>query len=36
MATDVFPGTPESMAAVIRQDIERWERFVTLAKIEPQ
>jgi hypothetical protein len=24
------------MAALIRQDTERWERFVKLAKIEPQ
>ncbi len=36
VATDVFTGTPESMAALIRQDTERWERFVKLAKIEPQ
>jgi len=36
VATDVFSGTPESMAALIRQDTERWERFVKLAKIEPQ
>ena len=36
VATDVFTGTPESMAAQIRRDTERWERFVKLAKIEPQ
>ena len=36
VATDVFTGTPESMAALIKQDIERWEQYVKLAKIEPQ
>jgi tripartite-type tricarboxylate transporter receptor subunit TctC len=36
VATDVFSGTPESMAALIKQDTERWERYVKLAKIEPQ
>jgi len=36
VATDVFSGTSESMAALIRQDTERWGRFVKLAKIEPQ
>jgi tripartite-type tricarboxylate transporter receptor subunit TctC len=35
-ASDPFPGTPESMAALIRTDIERWGRYVKLAKIEPQ
>ncbi len=36
VATDVFSGTPESMAALIKQDTERWERYVKLAKIGPQ
>lgn len=36
VATDVLTGTPESMAALIKQDTERWGRFATLAKIEPQ
>ena len=36
VATDVLTGTPESMAALIRQDTERWAKFVKLAKIEPQ
>lgn len=36
VATDVFTGTPESMAALIKQDIQRWERYAKLAKIEPQ
>ena len=35
-ALDAFPGTPESMAALIRTEIERWGRFVRLAKIQPQ
>ncbi len=35
-ALDAFPGTPESMAALIRTEIERWGRFVKLAKIQPQ
>ena len=35
-ALDAFPGTPESMAALLRTEIERWGRFVKLAKIEPQ
>jgi len=36
LATDPFPGSPESMAALIRVEIERWDRYVKLAKIEPQ
>jgi tripartite-type tricarboxylate transporter receptor subunit TctC len=36
LATDPFPGSPESMAALIKTDIEQWGRFVRLAKIEPQ
>ena len=31
-----FPGTPESMAALLKSDVERWGRYVRLAKIEPQ
>jgi tripartite-type tricarboxylate transporter receptor subunit TctC len=36
LATDPFPGTPESMAALIKTEIEQWGRYVRLAKIEPQ
>jgi tripartite-type tricarboxylate transporter receptor subunit TctC len=36
LATDPFPGTPESMAALIKLEIEQWGRYVRLAKIEPQ
>jgi len=36
LATDPFPGSPESMAALIRTEIEQWGRYVRLAKIEPQ
>ncbi|HZE59387.1 MAG TPA: tripartite tricarboxylate transporter substrate binding protein [Burkholderiales bacterium] len=35
-ALDVFPGSPESMAALLKTEIERWGRYVKLAKIEPQ
>src|SRR5258708_79826 len=35
-AFDPFPGTPESMAALMKSDAERWARYVRLAKIEPQ
>lgn len=35
-ATDPFPGTPETMDALLRSDYQRWEKFVKLAKIEPQ
>ena len=31
-----FPGTPESMAALLKTDVERWGRYVRLAKIQPQ
>ena len=31
---EVFPGSPESMAALLRTETERWKRFVELAKIE--
>ena len=36
VATDVLTGTPESMAAMIKTDTERWRGFAKLAKIEPQ
>jgi tripartite-type tricarboxylate transporter receptor subunit TctC len=36
LATDPFPGTPESMAALIKLEIEQWGRYTKLAKIEPQ
>jgi len=35
-AFDPFPGTPESMAALMKTDAERWARYVRAAKIEPQ
>lgn len=35
-ATDPFPGTSESMAALLKADHERWGRYAKLAKIEPQ
>jgi tripartite-type tricarboxylate transporter receptor subunit TctC len=35
-AADAFPGSPESMAALIKTEVERWGRYVKLAKIEPQ
>jgi tripartite-type tricarboxylate transporter receptor subunit TctC len=35
-AAEAFPGTPESMAALMKTEVERWGRFVKLAKIEPQ
>ena len=31
---EVFPGSPESMAAHLKTETERWKRFVELAKIE--
>jgi len=33
-ALDAFPGTPESMAALLKTELERWKGFVELAKIE--
>jgi tripartite-type tricarboxylate transporter receptor subunit TctC len=36
LATDPFPGSSESMAALIRIEIEQWGKYVRLAKIEPQ
>jgi len=36
LATDPFPGSPESMAALLKTEIEQWGRYVRLAKIEPQ
>jgi tripartite-type tricarboxylate transporter receptor subunit TctC len=35
-ALDALPGSPESMAALLRTETERWRRYVKLAKIEPQ
>jgi tripartite-type tricarboxylate transporter receptor subunit TctC len=35
-ALDAFPGSPESMAALLKADMERWAGYVRLAKIEPQ
>jgi len=35
-AFDAFPGSPESMAALLKTETERWGRWVRLAKIEPQ
>ena len=35
-ALDPFPGTPESMAALIKTEVERWGGFVKLANIQPQ
>jgi tripartite-type tricarboxylate transporter receptor subunit TctC len=35
-AAVAFPGTPESMAALLKVETERWGRYVKLAKIEPQ
>src|SRR5262245_42931702 len=35
-AADAFPGSPESMAALMKTEVERWGRYVRLANIEPQ
>lgn len=35
-AFDPFPGTPESMSALMKTDAQRWARYVKAAKIEPQ
>jgi tripartite-type tricarboxylate transporter receptor subunit TctC len=35
-ALDAFPGTPESMAAHLQAETQRWGRWVKMAKIEPQ
>jgi len=35
-AAEPFPGNPDSMAALMKADVERWGRYVKLAKIEPQ
>jgi tripartite-type tricarboxylate transporter receptor subunit TctC len=35
-AADAFPGTPESMTALMKTEGERWGRYARLAKIEPQ
>ena len=36
VATDPFPGDQKMMAALIKADMERWGRYVKLARIEPQ
>lgn len=36
VASDVFPGTPESMAALLKTEFERWGRYAKVAKIQPQ
>jgi tripartite-type tricarboxylate transporter receptor subunit TctC len=33
---EVFPGTPEQLTALQRDEIEKWAKLVTLAKMEPQ
>jgi len=35
-AADAFPGSPESMTALMKTEGARWGRYVKLAKIEPQ
>jgi tripartite-type tricarboxylate transporter receptor subunit TctC len=35
-ALDAFPGSPESMAALLKADTERWGGYVRMAKIEKQ
>jgi tripartite-type tricarboxylate transporter receptor subunit TctC len=35
-ALDPLPGTPESMAALLKSDTARWAGYVELAKIQPQ
>jgi tripartite-type tricarboxylate transporter receptor subunit TctC len=35
-ALDAFPGSPESMATLLKTETERWGRWVKMAKIEPQ
>jgi tripartite-type tricarboxylate transporter receptor subunit TctC len=36
VATDPMPGSPESMAAILKQEYDRWGKLVELAKIQPQ
>src|SRR5205814_3414912 len=36
LAIEAFPGSPESMAQLLKTETERWARWVKLAKIEPQ
>ena len=35
-ALEPFPGSPQSMAELLKAETERWRAFVKLAKIEPQ
>jgi hypothetical protein len=32
----VFPGTPDQLTALQRDEIEKWAKLVKLAKMEPQ
>jgi hypothetical protein len=31
-----MPGTPESMAALLKTEVDRWGGYVKLARIQPQ
>ena len=33
---DPFPGTSESLRALLARDLQKWGEYVKLAKIEPQ
>jgi tripartite-type tricarboxylate transporter receptor subunit TctC len=33
---EVFPGTPEQLTALQRDEMEKWAKLVKLAKMEPQ
>ncbi|MBV8745933.1 MAG: tripartite tricarboxylate transporter substrate binding protein, partial [Xanthobacteraceae bacterium] len=33
---EVFPGTPDQLTALQRDEIEKWAKLVKLAKMEPQ
>jgi tripartite-type tricarboxylate transporter receptor subunit TctC len=35
-AMDPMPGTPESLNALLRHDLEKWAEYVKLANIQPQ
>jgi tripartite-type tricarboxylate transporter receptor subunit TctC len=35
-ALDPMPGTPESMAALLKTEVDRWGGYVKLARIQPQ
>jgi len=36
LATETFPGSPQSLAAFQRSEIDKWGAIVRAAKIEPQ